>query len=121
MSELKTILYINEATMCSELLDSEPEMGDLIEIVIEKIQADWEEVAFVLRFKIHEVNNIKKKCKEDPRKCCQELFIKWLQAGCGIGPKTWATLLDKLKKIPQLAAVTEDIKLELLKLSQNVA
>ena len=95
-------------------------MGDLITIVIPNIQAEWEEVAFVLRFKIPEVNTIKQKCKEDPRKCCRELFIEWLQADRGIGPKTWATLLDNLKEIPQLAAVTKEIELKLFKLSRNV-
>ena len=106
--------------MFSELLDSKPEMKDLIVIVIPKIQAEWEDVAFMLSFEIPEVNNIREKYK-DPRKCCRELFIQWLQASCGIGPKTWATLLENLKKITLFAAVTEEIEQELLKLSQNIA
>ena len=81
--------------------------------MIPKIQAEWEEVAFILQFEIHEVKNIKQNCKEDPRKCCLKLFIDWLETDQGISPKTWATLLDKLGKIPQLTAVTEKIKLKL--------
>ena len=88
-------------------------MHDLIEIVMPKIQAEWEIVAFILQFKIHEVNYIKQNCKEDPGKCCLKLFIDWLETGQGVSPKTWATLLDKLGKIPQLTAVTEEIKLKL--------
>ena len=93
--------------------DSKPEVHDLIKYVIPKIQAEWEEVAFILQFKIHQVNNVKQDRKEDPRKCCLKLFVDWLETDQGVSPKTWATLLDKLEEIPQLTSVTEEIKRKL--------
>ena len=85
-------------------------MGDLITIVIPNIKAHWEEVAYVLRFKIIDVNAIKEKHKDDPKKCCQQLFIDWLSTNKGVTPKTWPTLLAKLGKVENLVAVIEEIK-----------
>ena len=49
-------------------------MGDLITIVIPKIKAYWEDVAYLLQFKIIDVDAIKEKHNDDPKKCCQQLF-----------------------------------------------
>ncbi|XP_065892496.1 uncharacterized protein [Dysidea avara] len=92
------------------MLDTEPEMGDLITIVIPKIKAYWEDVAFVLRFKIIDVDAIKAKHNDDPKKCCQQLFKDWLSTNKGVTPKTWPTLLAKLGKVEYLVAVIEEIK-----------
>ena len=84
-------------------------MAELIRIVIPKIEAEWEDVAFALRFKILKVKAIKEKHKEDPKKCCRELFISWLSTDCGVSPKNWSTLLEKLREFENLATVTEEI------------
>lgn len=91
----------------------EPEMADLSKFVIPRIKAEWEDVAFALRYKIVTVNAIKEKHNEDPKKCCRELFIDWLSTSHGVGPKTWSTLLDKLKEVEDLSAATQEIIKEL--------
>ena len=94
-------------------------MGELNEIVIPKIQAEWEDVAYALVYDIPTVNNISQKCNEDPKKCCRELFKDWLSTDHGAGPKTWSTLLDKLKKVKELAAANNEIMDEFRKLTHS--
>ena len=91
-------------------------MGDINKIVIPKIQAEWEDVAYALRYKIPTVNAIKVKCNDNPKRCCKELFKDWLSTNHGASPKTWSTLLDKLKEVEYLAAARDEIMEELKKL-----
>ena len=93
----------------------EPEMADLNYIVIPRIKAEWEDVAYALHYKIVTVNAIKEKHNENPKKCCRELFIDWLLTNHGVGPKTWSTLLDKLKEVEGLSVATQEIIKELEK------
>ena len=94
-------------------------MVDIIEIVIPKIQAEWEYVAYALRYQIPTVKAIKAKCNDNPKKCCKELFEDWLSTNHGASPKTWSTLLDKLKKVEDLAAARDEIMEELKKLTHS--
>ena len=99
-----------------KLLNLEPHMDDLNIIVVPRISADWEDVAFALRYEIPAVKLIKSKHNNDPKKCCKELFMDWLTTDNGVGPKVWSTLLDKLKKVGDLTAVRKKIKKELIEL-----
>ena len=90
---------------------SAPEMGDLFHIVIPRISAHWEEVAYALYYDIHIVDNIEAKYNGNTTKCCQNLLKDWLQTDHGkrAGPKTWSTLLDALKRVEGLTASRENI------------
>ena len=94
-------------------------MGKINSIVVPRIQADWEDVAWALCYEIPTVKTIKAKCNENPKKCCKELFIDWLSSDHGVGPKTWSTLVEKLKEIEDLAAATNEITNELQKLADS--
>ena len=94
-------------------------MGDINKIVIPKIQAEWEDVAYALRYEISTVDAIKAKYNENPKKCCKELFKDWLSTDRGTGPKTWSTLLDKLKEIEDLGAAYNEIRDEFKKLTHS--
>ena len=94
-------------------------MGDINKIVVPKIQAEWEDVAYALRYKIPTVKAIKAKYNDDPKKCCKELLTDWLSTDNGVGPKTWSTLLDKLKEVEDLAAVTNEVMDEVKKLTHS--
>ena len=93
-----------------------PEMGDLNMIVVPKIMAYWEDVAYALRYKIPTVAGIKETCHTDPKKCCQELLKDWVSSENGFSPKTWSTLLNKLTQVHELYAVTKEIKGEVAEL-----
>ena len=89
-------------------------MHDLIRIVVPKVFAEWEDIACALRYKISAVDGIKNNHKDNPTQCCKELFEDWLVTSNGATPKTWGTLLDKLKEIEELDGVTEEIIEELI-------
>ena len=93
-------------------------MADINKIVIPRIQAEWEQVAYALRYSIPTVKAIKEN-HQNSKKCCLELFVDWLSTDHGAGPKTWSTLIEKLKEVEDLTAATNDIVGELEKSAQS--
>lgn len=85
-------------------------MRHLITVVIPKIQAYWVEVAYLLRFKIPDVDAIRMKYNGDPAKCCLQLLQDWLSTNKDSRAKTWPTLLASLKELDSLTASVEEIK-----------
>ena len=84
-------------------------------IVVSEVAAEWEDIAYALQYKIPTIKLIRSK-HEDPRKCCKELFEDWLTTDNGAKPKIWQTLLNKLKEIKELHAVTESITEKLIQM-----
>lgn len=84
-------------------------MQDLLKIVIPRINAEWENVAYALCYSIPNVKTISRKHKDDPEKCCKELLTDWLTTNNGARPKTWSTLFDKLNEVSELTAAREEI------------
>ena len=87
----------------------EPLIHDLNRIVVPKVSAEWEDIAYALQYDIPTIEKSSKKHKENATKCCKELFKNWLATDNGVKPKIWQTLLNKLKEIEELYGVTEDI------------
>ena len=83
-------------------------MFDLTRIVISRIMNEWEYVAEAFRYEIPDIRAIRGKGNKDPRLCCREFFMDWLESnrGARVGPKVWSTLLDTLKKVDEIAAGT---------------
>ena len=94
----------------------EPDMGILNMIVVPKINAEWEEVAFALRYDIPTVKSIQRNCNNNTIRCCKELFKNWLMTNKGTGPRVWSTLLDAFKKVGELESAREDIIKELVEM-----
>ena len=88
-------------------------MWPLKKIVIPKIAADWNDVAYCLDFELHTIRMIENKHGNDCGKCCEELLRDWISTNHGKKPKTWTTLLESLHEIDQLASGVEDIEKEL--------
>ena len=88
-------------------------MSDLLKIVVPKIAAHWNTLAYFLEFDISRVKIIRKQHPNDPEESCAQVFIHWLTSDEGISPKTWGVLLKSLKEIKKLTAVTEQIEKEL--------
>ena len=85
-------------------------MFELNKFVIPKIAAEWEDVAYSLGYDILTVENIRQKQLDDPKRSCKELFKSWLTTAKGIAPKTWSTLLQRIKEVDELLPVVEDIQ-----------
>ena len=84
----------------------------MIKIVIPKIKADWKIFAYSLQFDIPTVKAIENDCR-DSEQCCRKLFEEWLSTEHGAIPKTWCTLLQKIKEVDSLFAAADNIKTEL--------
>ena len=93
-----------------------PQMSVLNRIVVPKISACWEDVAYCLDFEIPTVDGIGQKHKFDPKRCCMETLKHWLIIDIGSGLKTWTTLLNALKQIAELRSVVSQIEDEVLML-----
>ena len=90
-------------------LSSEPDMWKLIKVVIPKIKAEWESVAYSMGYDPSTVNAIKKECNGILDGCCQNLFSDWLATDHGCTPKTWQKLLERIGDVDNLAAAVEEI------------
>ena len=90
----------------------EPEMSQLYKIVVPKIMAHWEEVAYIsFHCDLAKVDAIEAKHKSDPKKCCQELVKHWMRTEKS---KTWETLLKQLNEVVELTTNVEEILEQLL-------
>ena len=97
----------------SVILLSDVEMWELIQIVIPKIRAEWEDLAYCMRYKPGDVEAFRTD-SHGPEECCKKLFKNWLTTSHGPVPKTYQTLLNHVRKVDKLAAVSETIKKELI-------
>ena len=88
-------------------------MKHLHQLVIPNVAAEWKMVADYLEFTLPLIKIIEEQCRNDPVKCCTELFRQWLSSDYGVRPKTWSTLIETLKEITQLSTVTKEIEQKL--------
>ena len=89
-------------------------MWELTEIVIPKIKAEWESLAYCMRYTPEEVDGFRKD-SQDCGECCRNLFTNWISTGHGPYPKTYLTLLKHIKKINNLTAASEAVEKELIR------
>ena len=61
-------------------------MWKLSGIVIPKIKAEWESLAYSMRYTPEEVNNFRKD-SQDCSECCRNFFTNWISTGHGPYPK----------------------------------
>ena len=78
--------------------------------IIPRISADWETVAAYLEYSIADKRLINKTHRGLPRECCTELLEDWVSSDKGVKPKTWKKLIEVLKEISSLVAVTKQIE-----------
>ena len=93
-------------------------MWELTDIVVPRVMAEWESLAYCMRYTPGEVATFKKDGK-DSKECCTNMLTNWLTTGHKPKPKTYQTLLKCIKKIDNLAAVSETIEKELIKGKQK--
>ena len=93
------------------VLDTEPEMWHIVSIVIPRIKVKWEYVAYSMQYSISAVNAFSK----DSEESCLNLFKDWLSTSHGVTPKTWRTLLDRIKDVDDLQAEAQNIEKKIIK------
>ncbi|XP_065908551.1 uncharacterized protein [Dysidea avara] len=104
-----TAVEINDDYDLPTIMEQAPTMKCLHQLVIHKVAAEWKTIADFLDFESSTINIIQDQCRENPTKCCTELFREWLHTDLGLKPKTWSTLFDALKNVKQLTTVAEEI------------
>ena len=87
-------------------------MWDLISIVIPKVKASWKILAYSMGYGINDVRGWERNNKNCDDQCC-DLFENWLSTGYGRTPKTWQTLLERIKAVQELSTAAKDIEDEL--------
>ena len=73
----------------------------------------WKTVADFLDYEINTIEAIAEKYRGDPYNCCDGLFRDWISTDRGVTPKTWTTLMTRLKEIGQLAMAISEIEKDL--------
>ena len=110
-NQFSVFIYMYVAV--DDVMTAMPNMWEIIEIVIPKIQADWKYVAYSLRYQTALVKAFETdSCNS--KDACLQLFEDWLCTNNGITPKDWNTLLDRIKAVDNLQAVAENIKVEII-------
>ena len=89
-------------------------MFELTEIVIPKIKAEWERLAYRMRYTTQEVKAFKRD-SQDSAECCTNLLDDWISTGHIPIPKTYQTLLKYIRKIDKLTTASETVEKELIK------
>ena len=90
-----------------------PDMWMLIEIVVPKIEAEWERVAYSMNYDVHTVKAIREDYQNETE-CCTRLFEDWLFSSRGVKPKTWNVLLGRIKDVDSLRMAAESIEKQLI-------
>ena len=90
------------------------QMWELTEIVIPKIKAEWESLAYCMRYTPEEVNGFRKDY-QDCGECCKNLLTNWISTDHIPKPKTYQTLLKYIRKVDKLTTASETIEKELIK------
>ena len=94
------------------LSSTEANMWELKKFVIPKIEAEWKDLAYCMKFKLERIEAIEKDSK-DQQKCCERLLTDWLTTS-DPKPKTYKNLLKYIKKIDKLTAVSKTIEKDLI-------
>ena len=89
-------------------------MHELTEIVVPNVKANWDNLAYCMRYNTREVEAFRKD-SQDLKECCMKLFTNWLETGHGPTPKTYQTLLNHIKEIEDLSTASEEIERNLVK------
>ena len=94
-------------------VEMKPEIYDLKfkHKVVEKVQADWADLAYALQFETSTVKAIKKDA-DDVNEACIDMLSRWLNGQGERGPRTWATLLEALVDMEQ-TELAEEIRRKL--------
>ena len=82
-------------------------MQELNKIVIPRIKSEWQDVAYSMGYKVHDVNAIERECRHVLKDCCQCLLSDWLTTR---HHPTWRKLLDYIKDVDDLASAAEEIE-----------
>ena len=89
-------------------------MWDVINIVVPKVKSHWMNLAYSMDYGISAVRGFESDGGGLTNETCYELFEDWLTTERGCTPKTWKTLLHRIKRVDELSLAAEEIKQQLV-------
>lgn len=93
---------------------TEVQMHELNKIVIPKIKAEWEDLAYCMRYEPKDVESFRAD-SQDVKQRCKKLLFNWITTDHGPKPKNYQTLLNHIEEVDDLVNESEVIKKELIK------
>lgn len=112
MNLIYNILSYYCACICiyiDDIMTATPDVWLVVSIVIPKIKAKWDHVAFSMGYSISAVKSFRRDA-QNIEEACLNFLGDWLESNNGATPKTWGTLLDRVKAVDSLYAEAENIK-----------
>ena len=109
-------MYAHTYIAATDILTTKPEMWDIIKIVFPEIKAEWQYVAYSMKYAPNEVSAFERDAK-DCKGSCLKLFTDWLTTNNGITPKNWCTLIEQIKEVDGLQQAAEHIEEKVKKLN----
>ena len=109
-------MYAHLYVAATDVLTTKPEMWDIIEIVFPMIKAEWQYVAYFMKYAPNKVSAFERDGK-DSKGSCLKLFTDWLTTDNGVIPKNWLTLIEQIKKVDGLQQAAKDIEEKVKKLN----
>ena len=82
-------------------------------VVVPEVKAHWEDLAYSMDYEIAQVEALKRDGK-DVGNQCGKLFEDWLKTSNGCTPKTWGTLIKRIRDVDELYAAAERIQKKIL-------
>ena len=110
-----SFIYMYTYIAATDVLTTKPEMWDIIKIVFPMIKAEWQYVAYSMKYAPNDVSTFERDAK-DCKGSCLKLFTDWLTTNNGIAPKIWLTLIEQIKEVDGLQQAAKDIEEEVKKL-----
>ena len=86
-----------------------PEIWDLVNLVIPKVKASWVKLAYSMGYSVNAVRGFERDGRNSDEQC-RKVFEDWLTTGDGCIPKTWQTLLQRIKRVDDLTSAADEIK-----------
>ena len=88
-------------------------MHELNKIVIPRIMANWDNLAYCMRYEPSDVEGFKANSR-DLKECCKKFLLNWITTNHDPKPKTYQALLNYIDEVDDLTAASEAIKKELI-------
>ena len=114
------VSMVTTIELCFPLKGDRPKMWQLQKFVgvsgrafkvVEKVSADWEELALALHFDHEAIRAVKQSEHFQVKAACRTILQRWLE-GEGLQPVTWETLVEALVDIEH-GALAGDLRREL--------
>ena len=103
----------DDTNLCKFCNLVEPSIEELRRIVVPEVKAHWKDLAYSMGYEIAAVKGIDSDGRNVGDRCIG-LFEDWLEFPRSCTPKTWKTLIERIRNVDELYAAADRIQKKLL-------